>query len=162
MRPKVYKLQNLGILGRRRAPGGFRMVKKCFPEKTSSYFMLYLLKTRNIITVKYSQNYFEITFGWTNFLPKNSKLKLVFNEAEKEPRKESFPWDLGLILVQPIWSTWIFEYKFLYSKETTMHSTSFILLSQPWKMTIFPKTRSRMLVNFLLGMRSSLWDLKKQ
>ena len=36
------------------------------------------------------------------------------------------------------------------------------LLSQPWKMTIFPKTRSRMLVNFLLGMRSSLWALRQQ
>ena len=35
------------------------------------------------------------------------------------------------------------------------------LLSQPWKMTIFPKPRSRMPVNFLLGMRSSLWDLRK-
>ena len=36
------------------------------------------------------------------------------------------------------------------------------LLSQPWKITSFPKTRSRMLVNFLLGMRSSLWDLRNQ
>ena len=36
------------------------------------------------------------------------------------------------------------------------------VLSQPWKMTIFPKTRSKMLVNFILGMRSSLWDLRKK
>ena len=50
-------------------------------------------------------NILKITFGWTHLLPKNSKLKLVFKEADKETRKASFPWDLGLILGQPIWST---------------------------------------------------------
>ena len=96
MRPKVYKLQNFEIFGRRRPPGVFRMVQKCFPESASSSFLLHLLKTSNIIIVKYSQNYFERTFGLTHFLPKNFKLKLVFKEAEKEPRKARFPWDLGL------------------------------------------------------------------
>ena len=61
--------------------GGFRMVQKWFPNRASSYIMLHLIKIRNLITVKYSQKYFKSTFVWTNVLPKNSKLKLVFKEA---------------------------------------------------------------------------------
>ena len=70
MRPKVYKLRNFEILGRRRPPGGFQMVQKWFSDSTSSYFMLHLIKNINIITVKYAQKYFEITLDEQMFHPK--------------------------------------------------------------------------------------------
>ena len=119
-------------------PRGFRIVQKWFLDRTSSSFLLYLLKTRNIITFKYSQNYFESTFGWTNILPTNSKLKLVFKELEKEPRKASIPWDIGLIWGHQIWITYISQYKFLDSKETTIHSTRFTSTFTALKNDNFP------------------------
>ena len=39
------------------------------------------------------------------FYPKKSRLKLVFKDVEKEPRKARFLWDLGLLWGNPIWST---------------------------------------------------------
>ena len=51
--------------------------------------------------MKYSQNHFESTFGSAYFKPKKTKLKLV-KMAKKKLRKASFPWDLGLLFVQPI------------------------------------------------------------
>ena len=117
MTPKVYKLQKFEIFGRQRPLGGFRMVQKCFPDSASSYFPLQLLKNSKVITVKYSQKYFESTFGWTNVLPKNSKLKLVFKEAEKEPRKAIFPWDLGFTLGQPMWCALISRFVFYNRKQ---------------------------------------------
>ena len=100
---KGLQIAKIWNFGKTETPWGFRMVQKWFLDSASS-FLLQLIKTSNIITFKYAPNYFESTFGWTNFLPKNSKLKLVFKEAEKEPRKASFPWDLGLLWGQPIWS----------------------------------------------------------
>ena len=40
---------------------------------------------------------------------KNNAVKLA-KPTKKEPRKASFPWDLGLLFVQPIKSTDIAEY----------------------------------------------------
>ena len=126
MIPNFYKLQNFEILGRRRPPGGFWMVQKWFPDSASSSFLLHLLKTRNFITVKYAQSYLESTFGWTNLLPKNSKLKLVFKEAKRNQGKQAF---LGILAwfggSQYEALKFLSEYNFLHSKETTMHSTSF-------------------------------------
>ena len=46
--------------------------------------------------MKYTKNYFQSTFGSAYFKTKKTKLKLV-KMAKREPRKESFPWDLGLL-----------------------------------------------------------------
>ena len=51
--------------------------------------------------MKYAQKYFEITFGSAYFKPNKTKLKLA-KTVKKEPRKESFPLDLGLLFGQPI------------------------------------------------------------
>ena len=51
--------------------------------------------------MKYAQNHFESTFGSAYFKQKKTKLKLV-KMAKKEPRKASFPWDLGLLFGQPM------------------------------------------------------------
>ena len=99
MRPKVYKLRNFEILGRRRPPGGFRMVQKCFLDSTSSSFLLYLLKTSKESLTKSAQKHFRSVFGQHKNYPKKSKLK---KRCKKEPRKASFPWDLGLPFGQPI------------------------------------------------------------
>ena len=51
--------------------------------------------------MKYSQNHFEITFGSAYLKPNKTKLKLA-KTVKKEPKKASFPWDLGLLFGQPI------------------------------------------------------------
>ena len=145
MRPKVYKLQKFEIYGRRRSPRGFRMVQKFFSNSASSYFLLQMINSINIITIKYSQKYFEITFGWTNVLPKNSKLKLVFKEAEKEPKK-AFLGILACFGGSQYEALQFLNINFLILRKQPW---ALDLFSQPWKMIIFPKTRSRMLVKFL-------------
>ena len=75
------------------------------PETTSeSSFILFLsdlLKDEEQVRIKYSQNHFKSTFGSAYFISKNNAVKLA-KPTKKEPRKASFPWDLGLLFVQPI------------------------------------------------------------
>ena len=101
---KGLQIAKVWNFGKTETPWGVLNGPKMISGHHLLLFSVINAKNINIITVKYSQNYFEINFGWTHFLPKNSKLKLVFKEAEKEPRKASFPWDLGMILGKPIWS----------------------------------------------------------
>ena len=65
------------------------------------YFLLHLLKTSKNVRIKYSQNHFKITFGSAYLNSKKAKLKLA-KQVKKEPRKASFPWDLGLMSMQPM------------------------------------------------------------
>ena len=51
--------------------------------------------------MKYAQKHFESTFGSAYFKPNETKLKLA-KTVKKEPRKASFPWDLGLLFGQPM------------------------------------------------------------
>ena len=57
-----------------------------------------LLKNREHVRIKNSQNHFKSTFGSAYLNSKKMKLKLA-KQVKKEPRKASFPWDLGLIFV---------------------------------------------------------------
>ena len=83
------------------------------PETTSdSRFLLFmsdLIKESNQVRITYAQNHFKSTFGSAYFISKNNAVKLA-KPAKKEPRKASFPWDLGLMFVQPIKGTDIAEY----------------------------------------------------
>ena len=65
------------------------------------YFLLHFLKTRNNVIITYSQKHFKSTFGSAYLNSKKMKLKLA-KQVKKEPRKASFPWDLGLLFVQPM------------------------------------------------------------
>ena len=75
------------------------------PETTSDrsflFFMSKLIKETNKVRIKYAQNHFKSTFGSAYFISKNNAVKLA-KPAEKEPRKARFPWDIGLLFVQPI------------------------------------------------------------
>ena len=75
------------------------------PETTSDrrfpFFLSKLLKESEKFRIAYAQKHFKITFGSAYFISKNNAVKLA-KPAKKEPRKASFPWDLGLLFVQPI------------------------------------------------------------
>ena len=79
------------------------------PEATSDSSFLYLLsdllKYSEHIIITNAQNNFKSTFGSAYLISQKMKLKLA-KQAEKEPRKASFPWDLGLIFVQPTNMYW--------------------------------------------------------
>ena len=89
------------------------------PETTSDssflLFLSYLLKDSKKFRKKYAQNHFKSTFGSAYFISKNNAVKLA-KPAKKEPRKASFPWDIGLLFVQPIKSTDCRTLKLLNSK----------------------------------------------
>ena len=71
--------------------------------------LLDLLNDSERVIITNSQNNFNSTFGSTYFISKNNEIKLA-KSTKKEPRKASFPWDLGLLFVHPIKSTNIAEY----------------------------------------------------
>ena len=64
-------------------------------------FLSYLLKYSDNVRIIYSQNHFKSTFGSAYFISKNNAVKLA-KPVKKEPRKASFPWDLGLLFVLPM------------------------------------------------------------
>ena len=95
------------------------------PEATSEQqlplFISKLIKTKNHIRMKYSQNHFNITFGSAYFISKNNAVKLA-KLVKKEPRKAIFPWDLGLLFVQPIKVHWYCRIlNFITVKVNLMH-----------------------------------------
>ena len=57
-----------------------------------------LLKDSERVRITNSQKHFKSTFGSAYFISKNNETKPM----KKEPRKASFPWDLGFLFVQPI------------------------------------------------------------
>ena len=72
--------------------------------------------------MKYTQNHFENTFGSAYFKPNKTELKLA-KTVKKEPRKSSFPWDLGLLFVKPM------KYAIIYGFN--------IFKSRSWNLLIF-------------------------
>ena len=65
------------------------------------YFLLHMIKNSKYFRITYAQNHFKSTFGSAYLILKKNDVKLA-KRAKREPRKESFPWDLVLIFVQPI------------------------------------------------------------
>ena len=55
------------------------------------------------------QSTLRVPLGQPTLSQKINEIKLA-KPTKKEPRKASFPWDLGLLFVQPIKSTDIAEY----------------------------------------------------
>ena len=63
-----------------------------------------LLKDSERVKITNSQNHLKSTFGSAYFISENNEINLA-KSTKKEPRKARFPWDLGLLFVQPIKST---------------------------------------------------------
>ena len=68
-----------------------------------------LLKESKRVRITNSQNHFNSTFGSAYFISKSNENELA-KTTKKEPRKASFPWDLGLMFVKTIKCTDISEY----------------------------------------------------
>ena len=83
------------------------------PKATSNssflFFLSDLLKDSEHVRIKNPQKHFKSTFGSAYFISKSNENELA-KTTKKEPRKASFPWDLGLMFVQPIKITDIAEY----------------------------------------------------
>ena len=86
------------------------------------YFILHLLKTSKHVRIKYSQKYFKSTFGSAYLNSKKTKLKLA--KHVKREKKASFPWDLGLLFVQPMKYAFVSGFNiFLNGKGNLEHAT---------------------------------------
>ena len=67
MKLRSYKVQKLNISVKKGDPWGTQKAQKSLSNISSSSFLLYLLKTSNIIRLKYAQKNSESTFGSTYF-----------------------------------------------------------------------------------------------
>ena len=80
MNPRAYKVQKLKISGKWETPGGFRMAQKSLFGHHLLFFLLYLLKTSELLNHKDAQKHFKSVFEHPK---KNSKtnpnLKLYKN-----------------------------------------------------------------------------------
>ena len=99
------------------------------PEATSEqqlpFFLSNLLKTSKHIRMKYAQKHFKSTFGSAYLNSKKMNLKLA-KQVTKEPRKASFPWDLGLLFVQPMKYALILQnIKFYHTANETTITASY-------------------------------------
>ena len=74
---------------------------KATSDKRFLSFLLEMLKEIKHVKIKNPQNHFKSTFGSAYLISQKVKLKLA-KQAKKEPRKASFPWDIGLLFVQPM------------------------------------------------------------
>ena len=100
--PKILNLQSKG------SPLGDLNNPKATFEQQLLFFLLCLLKDSEHVRMKYAPKHFESTFGSAYFKPNKTKLKLA-KTVKKEPRKASFPWDLGFLFVQPMKYALIFK-----------------------------------------------------
>ena len=75
------------------------MLLKTLPNSSFLYFLLHLLKTSKHVRITYAQKHFKSTFGSTYLNSKKTKLKLA-KQVKKEPRKASFPWDIGFLFMK--------------------------------------------------------------
>ena len=67
MKSRAYKVRKLKISVKKGDPWGIQKARKSLSNRRSSSFLLYLIKTSNLIRLKYSQNHSESTFGSTYF-----------------------------------------------------------------------------------------------
>ena len=99
------------------------------PEATSEQklplFLSNMIKTSKHIRMKYAQNHFKSTFGSAYLNSKKMNLKLA-KQVTKEPRKVSFPWDIGLLFVQPMKYALILQnIKFYHTANETTITASY-------------------------------------
>ena len=101
MKPRSYNFAKFLNFSERGDPWGIWTLPRPLSSRRFFYFLLHLLKIRNNFRIKYSQRNFKSNFGSSYLNSKKTKLKLA-KHVKKEPRKASFPWDLGFIFVQPM------------------------------------------------------------
>ena len=73
------------------------------------------------------------------------ELKLA-KQVKKEPRKASFPWDIGFLFVQPMKYALIFVFIFYNRKSKSNACKLQVFFKFPCKKDDFSKARSRMLM----------------
>ena len=117
--------KNFKILVKRETPGGIWTLLRPLPDRSFLSFLSELLKESKHVRITYAQNHFKSTFGSAYLNWKKMKLKLA-KQVKNEPRKASFPWDLGLLFVHPIKSIDCRILKLLNSKWNYLNSKLWI------------------------------------
>ena len=138
--------QNFKISVKGETPGGIWTLPRPLSNSKFFSFLLHLLKTSNNFIINYSPKHFNSIFGSTYLNSKKTKLKLA-KQVKKEPRKASFPWDLGFLFVHTIKVHWYFIIlNFITAKGNLMHVIYKFSLKVMQKKDDFPTARSRMLM----------------
>ena len=106
LKPRSYSYTKiLRILWQKRDPWGDLSAPKATLNSSFLSSLLDLINESERVRIKNAQNHFKSTFGSAYFISNNNEIKLA-KTTNMEPRKASFPWDLGLLFVQPIKVHW--------------------------------------------------------
>ena len=92
------------------------MLLRPLPDRRFLSFLSYMIKKIKHVRITYSQNHFKSTFGSSYLNSKKMELKLA-KKVKKEPRKASFPWDLGFLFMKPMKYALIYGFIFYNSKK---------------------------------------------
>ena len=101
MKPRSYKSAKFLNFSERGDPWGDLNAPEATFEQKLIFFSVTPDKTSKHVRIKYAQKHFKSTFGSSYLNSKKTTLKLA-KQVKKEPRKAIFPWDLGLVFVQPM------------------------------------------------------------
>ena len=114
--------KNLQIMWQKRDPWGDLSAPKATLDRSFLSSLSDLINDSERVRITNSQKNFKSTFGSAYFISKNNEIKLA-KPTKKEPRKASFPWDLGLLFVQPIKMHWYCRMlNFITAKGNLMHA----------------------------------------
>ena len=101
MKPRSYNSAKILNFSERGDPWEDLNAPKATFKQQLLFFLLCLLKDSEHVRMKCAQKHFGSTFGSAYFKPNKTTLKLA-KTVKKEPRKASFPWDIGLLFGNPM------------------------------------------------------------
>ena len=102
LKPRSYNLYKkiTNYVTKERPLGGFERSKSHFGQKIP-FFSVRPAKWQQVTRITNSPKHFKSAFGSAYFISKINEIKLA-KPTKKEPRKASFPWDLGFLFGNPI------------------------------------------------------------
>ena len=102
LKPRSYSYTKiLQILWQKRDPWGDLNAPKATLDSSFFSSLSDLLKDNERVRITNAQKHFKSAFGSACLISQKMKLKPA-KQAKKEPRKASFPWDLGFLFGKPM------------------------------------------------------------
>ena len=111
--------KKLQIMWQKRDPWGDLSAPKATLDSIFLSSLSDLLNICERIRITNAPNHFKSAFGSAYFISKNNEIKLA-KPTKKEPRKASFPWDLGFLFCSQLEALIVEYWNYWTANETTL------------------------------------------